>query len=62
MPIVHVARPFIWRSGHNAVLIEKGEQDLTPEQIEHATKHGWLQVQAPVKNKPKTEVTKHGDD
>ena len=43
MPIVHVARPFIWRIGHNAVLIEKGEQDLTPAQIEHATKHGFLQ-------------------
>ena len=43
MPIVHVARPFIWRIGHNAVLIEKGEQDLTPAQIEHATKRGFLQ-------------------
>ena len=62
MPIVHVSRPFTWRSGQKVVLIEKGEQDLTPEQIEYAAKHGWLQEQAPVKNKPKTEVTKHGDD
>lgn len=58
MPKAIVARPFVWRSGHTNVLVKKGEQALTPEQLAHAEKHGFLQQQAPVKNATKTtEVT-----
>lgn len=62
MPKVTVAQPFVWRTGHTNVLIEKGEQELTPEQYAHAEQHGFLQKQQPVKTKLKPEVLDHGND
>ncbi len=62
MPKVTVAQPFVWRDGHTNVLIEKGEQELTPEQYAHAEQHGFLQKQQPAKTKSKPEVLDHGND
>ena len=62
MPKVTVAQPFVWRTGHTNELIEKGEQELTPEQYAHAEQHGFLQKQQPAKTKSKTEVLDHGND
>ena len=62
MPKANVSQPFVWRTGHKAVLIEKGEQELTPEQYAHAEQHGFLQKQQPVKTKLKPEVLDHGND
>lgn len=62
MPKVTVAQPFVWRTGHTNELIEKGEQELTPEQYGHAEQHGFLQKQQPVKTKLKPEVLDHGND
>lgn len=42
MPKATVAQPFVWRTGHTNVLIEKGEQELTDDQFEHAKTHGFL--------------------
>lgn len=42
MPKVTVAQPFVWRDGHKGVLIEKGEQELTDDQYQHAKNHGFL--------------------
>lgn len=39
---VTVAQPFVWRDGHKGVLIGKGEQVLTLEQLAHAEKNGFL--------------------
>lgn len=56
MPKAIVARPFVWRSGHTNLLVKKGEQALTPEQLAHAEKHGFLQPPAK-KTTPSPEVT-----
>lgn len=42
MPKATVAQPFVWCTGHTSVLIEKGEQELTDDQFEHAKTHGFL--------------------
>jgi len=42
MPKATVAQPFVWRIGHTNVLVEKGEQELTDDQFEHAKTHGFL--------------------
>lgn len=62
MPKVTVAQPFHWRVGHSVVHVEKGEQELTPEQLAHAAKHGFLQEQQPAKTKFKKEVLDHGNN
>ena len=62
MPKATVAQPFVWRDGHTNELIEKGEQELTPEQYAHAEQHGFLQKQQPAKTKSKPEVLDHGND
>lgn len=49
MPKAIVARPFVWRSGHTNVLVKKGEQALTPEQVAYAQALGFLQPAAPAK-------------
>lgn len=65
MPKATVARPFVWRDGHTNVLIEKGEQELTDDQFEHAKNHGFLltikQAQQ-AKKELKPEVLDHGND
>lgn len=62
MPKANVAQPFHWRMGPGVVRVEKGEQELTPEQYAHAEQHGFLQKQQPVKTKLKIEVLDHGND
>lgn len=42
MPKATVAQPFVWRTGHKTVLIEKGEQELTDDQYQHAKQRGYL--------------------
>ncbi len=42
MPKVTVTQPFVWPTGHTTVLVEKGEQELTDDQFEHAKTHGFL--------------------
>lgn len=60
MPRVTVAHPFTWRTGHTIVLVEKGEQELTPDQLAHAQKHGFLKTPAPSKkNTTAPEVTEN---
>lgn len=60
MPKATVAQPFTWRVGHTTVLVKKGEQDLTPDQLAHAQKHGFLKMPAPAKkNTPAPEVPAH---
>lgn len=56
MPKATVAQPFIWRTGHKAVLIEKGEQQLTQDQQQYAHHHGYLQD--PAKQHAKKESLK----
>lgn len=56
MPRATVTHPFLWRTGHRNILIEKGPQELTPEQLAHAEKHGFLQPPAK-KTTPSPEVT-----
>lgn len=62
MPKANVAQPFHWRVGHSVVRVEKGEQELTPEQYAHATQNDFLQKQQPAKTKSKPEVLDHGND
>lgn len=56
----HIAQPFVWRDGQTNVLVEQGEQLLTPEQLAHAEKHGFIRRPAPSKkNTPAPEVTEN---
>lgn len=62
MPKATVAQPFVWRDGHKGVLIEKGEQELTPEQYAHAEQNGFLQKPKQVQSAKKESDKEHTND
>lgn len=62
MPKVTVAQPFVWRDGHTNELIEKGEQELTPEQYAHAEQHGFLQKLKQAQSAKKESAKENTDD
>lgn len=62
MPKVTVAQPFVWRTGHANELIEKGEQELTPEQYAHAEQHGFLLTLKQAMQAKKESAKENTDD
>ena len=62
MPKVTVAQPFVWRDGHTNVLIEKGEQELTDTQYQHAKTHGFLQTAKPAPTAKKTPLEENTNE
>lgn len=62
MPKATVAQPFVWRTGHTNVLIEKGEQELTDDQFEHAKNHGFLLTTKQVQPAKKESAKENTDD
>ena len=62
MPKVTVAQPFVWRDGHKGVLIEKGEQELTDDQYQHAKTHGFLLTTKQVQPAKKESAKEHTND
>ncbi len=57
-----VAQPFVWRDGHKGVLIGKGEQMLTLEQLAHAEKNGFLQKPKQVQLAKKESAKENTND
>ena len=62
MPKATVAQPFVWRTGHTNVLIEKGEQELTDDQFEHAKNHGFLLTLKQAMQAKKESAKENTDD
>ncbi len=62
MPKATVAQPFVWCTGHTSVLIEKGEQELTDEQFEHAKTHGFLLTLKQAMQAKKESAKEHTND
>lgn len=62
MPKVTVTQPFVWPAGHTAVLVEKGEQELTDDQFEHAKTHGFLLTLKQAMQAKKESAKEHTND
>ncbi len=62
MPKATVAQPFVWRTGHTTVLVEKGEQELTDDQFEHAKTHGFLLTLKQAMQAKKESAKENTDD